>query len=142
MSVFAEVLAIRPKDVEKPEPLPVGTYQATVVGFPTQEEVGKNKTPALKFKMTGFIPIDVDPAELAKVGDVSKHEMVHTVFVTDKSLHRLKKFLEDLGIEVGNKTFRECIDEVSNRQCVVHVKHTISPDKTTIYAEIAHTSKL
>ena len=94
MSVFAEVLGIRPKDVEKPEPLPVGTYQATVVGFPTQEEVGKNKTPALKFKMTGVIPIDVNPTELAKVEDISKHEIVHTLFLTDKSLHRLKKFLD------------------------------------------------
>lgn len=140
MSVFAEVLDLRSKDVTKLDPLPVGSYQATVAGLPTFEEVGKNKTPAAKFTMTGFVPIDVDRAALAKCGDTAKREITLTMFVTPTAAYRLKKFLDDLGIGEGDRTLKQRIDEVPNRQCIVHIKHIMPKD--TIFAEIDQTSKL
>jgi len=143
MSVFSEVLDLRSKDIKKLEPLPAGSYQATVAGLPTIEPVGKNKTPAAKFTMTGFIPRqNTDSAEVAKCGDIAKREIIHTTFLTESAAWRLKKFLDDLGIEEGEKTLKERIDQVPNRQCVVHIKHTMSNDNNTVYAEIAKTSKL
>jgi hypothetical protein len=143
MSEFNEILNQRSKDVKKLDPLPVGLYQATVAGLPALERVGKNNTPAAKFTWTGFIPLEVDRGELAKCGDISKREIIHTQFLTQPSAPRLKKLFDDLGIPEGELTLGQRMDQVTNRQCVVRIKHTpSSTDSTTIYAEIAQTSKL
>jgi hypothetical protein len=140
MPVFSEVLDLRSKDIKKLDPLPVGSYHATVAGLPVFEDVGKNQTPAAKFTMTGFVPLhDVDRAELAKCGDITKREITLTMFLTEASVWRLKKFLDDLGIEEGDMTLKQRIGEVQNRQCVVHIKHAMPKD--TIFAEIDQTSK-
>jgi hypothetical protein len=141
MSIFNEILDLRSKDVKKLAALPPGTYLATVVGLPTYEAVGAKQTPAAKFLMTGFIPQDcVDREKLAECGDVVRRELTLTMFLTGPSLWRLKKLLDDLGIEEGNRTFKQRIDDVPNRQCLVHVKNTMPKD--TIFAEIDQTAKL
>ena len=142
MSIMADVLEKLSRDIIKYDPLPVGMYQATVRGLPELKPIGAKQTPAAVFTMTGFVPLQsIDPS--ANCGDLTTREMPLTFFLTDAALWRLKKFLDDLGVEEGNLTLKARIDQAPNRQCNVSIRHGMTKgDNPTTFAEITHTAKL
>jgi hypothetical protein len=143
MTNFVDALNRKADEVERPKPLPVGTYLCTIPGPPEMKTIGKNSTPAAEFSVKVIQPReDVDSEALLAVGGAGGKTLRLTFYLTEDALFRLKEFLVDTcGIEPGGRTLGEMIPEAVNRMFNVTVKHRPSQDGTQIYAEIAGTAK-
>ncbi len=141
---FAEILSKRTDEIERPKPLPVGTYLAMVEGAPELREIGKKSTPAAEFKFRILSPgDDVDREALTAMGGIGEHRMRKPYFLTDESLYRLKEFLVDhLGIAENGRPIGQLLSEAPNQQVYVTVSHRPSEDGSQIYAEVKSTSKV
>lgn len=152
---FGSILDKAPSEVERPKPLPAGTYVAMVKGLPRFDKSTKKGTEFVEFTMQLIEPYknedgesDVDQDDLAASltkpsGDVvplNERTMRNTYYLTEDALWRLKKFLvDDLGIEEG-ESFRSMIDETPGKQCLISLKHTASDDGTAVFANVANTA--
>jgi len=141
-----EILDMPLDDIKAPQALPIGGYLGMVFGQPIFEKVGEKQTDSVVF----FIkPIqaqnDVDQEQLAKVlnGEALQDRTItHRIFVTDKSKHRIKKFLfDDLGID-GTSSLRQAINEAMGRQVLVKLNHQPSKDGSTVFENVASTAKV
>src|SRR5262249_40174387 len=102
---FSEILSMTLEEIETPKALPIGTYLCIVKGQPEITQIGPNKTNCVIFNLEPVqAGTDVDQSQLREVlnGEaLLDRKIVHRMFVTDKSKHRIKKFLaDDLGIDV------------------------------------------
>lgn len=139
---FSAVLNKKVEDIEKPKPLPIGTYVCIVDGLGEIKTVGKDETPCVNFKLKVMSPgVDVDAEALNAAGGVNNRSVRHTLWLTEDAAWRAKKFLaEDLGIDPHGKTLMELINEAPGRSCMVNIKHRPSEDGQTLYAEIKSTA--
>lgn len=144
MANFSDVLNRPAASIERPKPLPVGTYHCIVDGPGEQAEVGQKKTEAIIFKLRPLSAgPDVDAGALAEAGGVVGKTIRHTMYITSDAAWRLKQFLVDhLGIEAGSKTLGELVSEAPGRQVSVAIKHRAAQDGSAIYAEVASTAKI
>lgn len=145
MTNMSDVLDRMSRDIKQLDPLPVGTYIARVKEQPTLNPVGAKQTPAVNFVLTGFVPLqDVDHDALAKCGDILDKEMTYNLFTTEAAAWRLKKFLDHLGIEEGDKTLKERLAEAPGRQVTISITHTMSkdPNKPGTFANINTTARV
>jgi len=119
---FSSVLNRKPVEVERPKPLPAGTYHVMVEKHEFLESKEK-KTPYLHilFKILGPGP-DVDPASLVGV-DYAKRQLRQDFFLTEDALWRLREFFEKaIGIDIGQRTFGEIIaNELPTKQVMAMV---------------------
>lgn len=146
--VFGSILKTNPKDVERPKPLPVGTYTCVVNGMPRYDKSTKKGTEFVEFTLKVIDHHDdVDEDELKQVltkadgkkktlGDVPLRA---TFYLKPDILWRLTKFLSDLGIEPKD-TLEEMIEETNGSEVVVVVKHEWSDDGLASYARIDSTA--
>lgn len=156
-ATFGSILDKPPSEVERPKPLPAGTYVAMVKGLPRFDKSAKKGTEFVEFTMQLIEPYqnengeqDIDADDLADAltkpsGDtvpLSDRTMRNTYYLTEDALWRLKKFLvDDLGIDEGD-SFRPMIDETPGKQCVLSIKHQASDDGTAVFAQVASTAPL
>jgi hypothetical protein len=132
---FTEILSMQLEEIEAPQILPVGTYLCAVDGQPDRtQQVGPNQTHCIDFNLKVLqAQPDVDQAQLAEVingGALSDRKIKHRMFVTDKSKHRLKKFLvEDLGVD-SSMSVSEALDAAMGKQCYVKLTHQASKSGT------------
>jgi hypothetical protein len=142
MSNFTSILSKPMSEIEKPKPLPIGSYLCIVDGVPELTQIGQKQTDAAVFKLKVLQPLeDVDTEQLAEAGGVSNKTLRLTLFLTEDSLHRAKKLLnEHMGIE-EDKTLQEALMEAQGRQVVANVSHRPSQDGTELYAEVKSTAK-
>ena len=143
MASFADALNRKADDVEKPKPLPVGTYLCTVAGPAEMKEIGQNSTPAAIFQFKVISPEgDVDMEALSNAGGAQGKTLRQTFFLTEDALYRLKDFLVDVcGIEPNGRSLGEMLPDAVNRMFKATVKHRPSQDGTQIYAEVNHMTK-
>lgn len=144
MANFTEILQQQSSTIERPKPLPVGTYLTIVQGPPTHSQVGEKQTDALDFTLAVMAPqTDVDQVKLLEMGGAQGKTIRHRLFVTDDSRWRLKQFLvEHLAIEEGSKTLGELLAEAPGKQCYVTLRHRPAQDGSTVYAEVASTARV
>ena len=143
---FTEILSMSLQEIKSPKALPVGTYLSIIDGQPNITQAGLNKTDCVIFNLK---PIqaqdDVDQKQLAEVlnGEALQDRRIrHTMFVTDKSKHRIKKFLVDhLGIDETH-SLRQSIDEAMGRQVLVKLTHESSKNGDAVYENVASTAKV
>lgn len=137
MPDFKQLLSRPLNTVEKPKPLPSGTYFGTVGAFQLGESRDK-KTPYVEFQITlQEAGPDVDAESLATaVGtppDFSKKKknLRSTFYLTEDSLYRLKEFLSGLGVEDGNGTrsFNEMLPETTGRPIMFEITQRQNKDK-------------
>ena len=143
---FADILGMPLNQIETPKALPVGTYPCIVKGQPEITQIGPNKTDCVIFNLEPVqAGTDVDQSQLREVlnGEaLLDRKIVHRMFVTDKSKHRIKKFLaDDLGID-GTFSLRQSINEAMGRQVYVKLIHEPAKDGSAVYENIASTSKV
>lgn len=143
MADFKSILSTRSNEIEKPKPIPIGTYLAMISERPEiKPEVGQNKIPVVEFKLKLMSATeDVDPDMLASYGSISGKELRHSFWLTNRegepTVWRLKDFLENtLQIEPGDREIGDYMLEAVNRTLLVTVGHRPSPDGEMIYAEI------
>ena len=148
---FESILDTPADKVERPKPLPAGTYSAIVKGMPEHGVSAQKKTPFVRFTyvLTGAFD-DVDEAELEAVltnaegvvtpiGEKSIKDTYY--YTTHDSLFRLTDALEAMGIDMDGKTVRACLDETPNCSINVVVSHRTPEGSDQIFAEVKRIMK-
>lgn len=136
---FKSILSHKVGSIEKPKPLPMGTYAAVVEAWETVES-GQKKTPGVKVSFKLLQPSeDVDMDQLEEVGGlpaVTKRKIATTYWLTEDSLYRLKEFIELVcKIDVGDRTLGECLPDCLQVQVKLGLKHRFT-DKQEIVLDI------
>lgn len=139
---FASLLDAAPTEVNRPKPLPVGTYLCTVGGW----EAGKSsrkQTPYVEFTSKVISAMeDVDPEELEAMGGFAGKELRLTYYTTEDAVYRLDEFHEHCGIDLDEAVSRrQRCDEVQNAQVLVKIRHESSQqDASIVFAKVAGTA--
>ncbi len=150
MANFQDILSKPSASIETPKALPVGTYLCIIDGQPEFAKIGKNQTDCINFSLK---PVqaqpDVDQEQLqaalnvnGAVSALADKKIRHRLFVTEESVWRLKKFLDDCGVEEGTKSLGERIPESMGKQVLVTMGHRASDDGTQIFGEVKQTAKV
>lgn len=146
---FGSILDRPSSEVEKPKPLPVGSYGCVVKGLPRFDKSSQKQTEFVEFLLQ---PIsageDVDEEDLAAwmqkpdgtSRTLSDTSIRATYYLTEDSVWRLKEFLDHLGIEEGDSSLRQRIDETPNCSVIAYIRHEASQDGTSIFAKLAKTA--
>ncbi len=143
MTNFSDILNTKTDDIERPKPLPVGTYLGIVSGAPEIAPIGQKATLAAKYQIKLLAPQeDVDRDALSEMGGIGERSVSLTLFLTADAAWRAKEFLENCGIDTSGKTLGETLTEAPGRQIYVKLKHRPSPDGTQLYTEIQSTAKV
>jgi len=144
---FGAILDRPSTEIERPKPLPVGTYVCVVKGLPRQDKSARKGTEFVEFTLQplGIYEnengeTDVDPDELAAMGGFEKRTIRATYYLTEDAIWRLKSFLDDLGIEEGDKSLRQRISESPGHQVLAVIAHQASDDGQNIYANLKSTA--
>lgn len=137
---FTDILSKSADAIEKPKPLPVGTYICMIDGPAEFVEVGQNETPAANLKLRPLAAdVDVDQGLLAEQGGIGERRIRHTLYLSEDALWRAKEFFENCGIPAEGKTLKELFAALPNQQIKVVIKHQPSKDGTEMYANVART---
>jgi len=148
---FSDILDRAPAEIDKPKPLPTGTYLTVLQGMPRQDKSAKKQTPFVEFTHKIISAgDDVDQEELETVltmpdGTTKSLQdivMRNTFYLTENSAWRLKEFLRDCGFDVdsSDQSLREMIETSTGRSVNIYIKHEPSQDGTSVFATIGGTS--
>lgn len=144
---FSSILDQPVNEIDKPKPLPTGSYIGIVDGIPV---FGKSKQKQTDFVEFSIKPMstkeDVDQIALAdalKGKALAEKKLRLTFYLTEDSVYRLDTFMfEHLdGIELGTSR-KQAISMVPGKQVGVVIRHRASEDGTQIYSEIGSTFKV
>lgn len=147
---FGALLDRAPTEIERPKPMPVGSYITIIQGTPRYDKSAKKQTEFVEFTHK-FVSAgdDVDADELKEAltspsGEtkaLNEVTMKNTFYLTENSLWRLKDFLEHCGFDVNNPeaSLRKMIEETTNSEVGVVVRHEASQDGQSIFARIDKT---
>lgn len=146
---FSSILDRPASEVERPKPLPVGTYVCAVQGRPRFDKSTKKGTEYVEFFLRPMEPYrnedgdtDVDTDALDEMGGLTeKSRLRATFYLTEDAIWRLKKFLVDLGIEAEGRSLAMMIEEAPNQTVLVSIGHRASDDGEGVFAEIKKTAK-
>lgn len=140
--LFADILNTPSSEIERPKPLPAGSYVCVVAGLPEFDKSTKKETPYAKFTLR---PIaagdDIDAEDLEAAGGLEGKTIQATYYLTEASLWRLKKFIQDCGVDVeDDRTLGQQIEDVPNQTVIAYIKHRPSADGESMFAELANTA--
>jgi hypothetical protein len=131
----ASLLDKRPGEVERPKPLPIGTWNGVI----KKTEFGetKNKDTSLKLTIGGLSAgEDVNHAELEGL-NLSSKSATTTFVLRPDTLFRLSEFIATMPIEdVEQKSLNESIAELVNLGVTFEMKHRASEDGTQVYEQL------
>lgn len=139
---FASILDEAPTEIERPKPLPVGTYLCVVQGQPVYDKSNKKGTPFVEFTLR---PVsaeeDVDHDDLAAMGGLEGKTIKATFYLTEDAVFRLDEFHTHCGIDINEPASRRARnDAIVNAQVRAVVKHEMSQDATQSFARLARTA--
>jgi len=154
---FSSILDRAPSEIERPKPLPIGTYLCAVNGLYEDVVSSQKKTPGFKFKFSVLqAGEDVDQDKLnewmqKKDGTsrtLADASLSTTYWDTPDAGSMLMDFLCDLGIMTRDAegayeydgTGRAAMAETPGRQLLVFVKHRPSKDGQMFFAEVGSTA--
>lgn len=142
MATFGSILDRPASSIEKPKPLPQGTYICIVKGLP-KEGKAKTGTEFYEFNLEITQPLEDVSAEAIEAcgGVIGKKIPRATFYITEDSLWRLTKFLgDDLELDLTDKSVRQLVSETMGKQVVASVRHKPSDDGKNVFAELADTA--
>lgn len=142
---FSAILDKPSDSIERPKPLPAGTYLAMVVGQPRLDKSKQKGTPfaefTLKLVQAGE---DVDASLLAeylngrKLIEITTRD---TYYLTDEAAYRLKEFIDHCGVpNEDGATLGQRLAHVPGCQLLISIRHKPSDDGTRVYANVAQTA--
>lgn len=149
MATFADILDKPATEIDRPKPLPIGSYTWSVVGLPRYDKSKEKQTPFYEFQVKCLSALDdVDEEALnewAKKSDGTGRALADftqklTFYITEGSLYRLQDFIEHCGVDNEGKSVRQAVEETPNCQFVGNITHTASKDGTTVFANIGRTA--
>ena len=137
---FESILDMPADAVERPKPIPAGTYDVIVKGLYEQGESSQKKTPFVRFIYAiTSAGEDVDPDELSAIGGLDGKTIRDTYYTTPDAMFRLTDTLENMGIDLDGKSIRHGLDETPNAALRIVVAHRAVDDQ--IFAEVKRTMK-
>lgn len=150
MPSFTNILDRAPSTVEKPKPLPPGTYDTILQGMPRRDVSAKKQTPFIEFQhkiVAAGDDVDADALREAltspdgEVKALNEIVMKNTYYLTENALWRLKQFLSDCGFDTDDdgSTLQQMVEETNGVGVKIYVKHVPSQDGQTIFAQIDKT---
>lgn len=132
---FKDLLAKPVDQIEKPKPVPPGTYNGVIKGFTFGESKDK-KTPYVRFALAITGPgDDVDPELLTGV-DLSKKQLRRDYYITDDALFMLKDLVTSVGIDSSGRTLDSMIPELVNNPVLIEVIQRSSQDGSEMYNDV------
>lgn len=148
---FESILDTPVANVERPKPMPAGTYDCIVRGLYEEGVSSQKKTPFVKFTYAFQAALDdVDEDELKELltdkegntAPLSDRTIKDTYYTTPDALFRLTDVLTNMGIEdLESKTIRQALSETPNSPIRVVISHRASEDGESIFAEVKRTMK-
>lgn len=135
---FSKLLSKPMDSVEKPKPLPAGTFLGVISKYEFGESKDK-KTPYVRFflNLTGPGP-DIEASSVEGI-DFSKKQLRRDYFLTDDAMYRLKDLLQSVGIPTAGRTFDESIPDTLNCQVIIEVTQRNNPtDPTQIFNDVGN----
>lgn len=141
---FTSILNKPADSVERPKPIPAGTYRFVVTKYEFGKVNNEKQTPYVRFHCKPLEPKDdVDMDLLAQSPKWNEREMRLDQYATEDSLWRLTEFLEKhLQIEASGRTIAQMLEEAPGRTFlggVVHTPNKKQPDSPP-YANIDSTA--
>ena len=146
---FGSILDKSPTEVERPKPIPPGTYSTVIIGMPRYDKSSKKQTEFVEFQHKFLAPgddVDADALQEAlTIGEETKSlndvVMKNTFYLTESAAWRLKEFLRDCGfdIESDEMSLRDMVEQTAGKSVGVFVKHVPSQDGQTVFAQIDRT---
>lgn len=136
---FRSLLSTKPETVEKPQPLPPGTYFGVIKAWEPIESSQK-KTPGVKIQFQLQSPdADVDLDQLEQVGGltaVTKRKVSTIFYLTEDATYRLREFLEfACKLDISGRSFAELLPEAINLAVRLALKHKVT-DKQEIILDV------
>ena len=126
---FGSVLDMPAQDAERPPTLPRGYYTCIVQSY-REDKSSQKQTAFTEFSLKVIEPWEkngeqmVDVDELEEFGEVRDSVISTRFFHTEKSIYRLKEFLEHCGVDLSDgKSFKQAIPEAVNCQVIAHIVH-------------------
>ena len=139
------ILDRAPSEIEKPKPLPQGSYVTILVGQPRFDKSTKKQTEYAEFTHKILSAgEDVDEDDLKTYlgeGKALKDVLIkNTYYLTEGATWRLKDFLGHCGIDVDElDSLREGVEETPGKQVGIFINHEASQDGTSVFARIGKT---
>lgn len=142
---FASILDRAPTEIERPKPLPQGSYNTVILGQPRYDKSSKKQTEFVEFThklLSAGEDVDTDDLKEA-LGDKNLNEvtMKNTYYITEGSTWRLKDFLSHCGLDTDDEksSMRELIEETPGKSVGIFVNHEASQDGQAVFARIGKT---
>lgn len=147
---FSSILDRPASEIERPKPLPVGTFLTILQGMPRHDKSAKKATPFVEFTHK-IISAGEDVSEddlktylTNKDGSVKNLQDVtikNTFYITEGSAFMLKDFLKNLDFDVeSDESLRQQLDQTPGRQVYITIKHEASQDGQSVFARIGSTA--
>lgn len=135
---FQSLLSTAGSEIERPVPMPVGSYVCVVQGLPRFDKSSQKQTDFVEFTLAfQEARDDVDEDELQKVGGLANKTIKATYYITETALWRLKDFLTACGLEAdGDKTLEELIEETPNATVGIFIRHEPGNDGQSMFARV------
>lgn len=131
---FREALSVRSDEIERPKPLPVGHYYATIRGH--EFNVSKQRqTPFVRFLLAVTEAADdVDPSEIEGI-DLSRRELRKDYYITPAAKFRLADMLDSV-IGQPNRTLDERLPDTRGQRVLIQVTQRTSDDGVETYNDV------
>lgn len=134
---FRSLLSKPADQIERPKPLPAGTYEGTI----TKYEYGKSKekkTPYVRyFVQVNSAGEDVDPVEMDGI-DLSKKQLRRDFYLTDDAEYRVKELWESCGIDGTGRSLGEILPDLIGCQVLLEVTQRNSEDGKDTYNDVGN----
>lgn len=139
---FGQILDKPSTEIERPKPLPSGTYTCVVKGMPRYDKSSKKQTEFAEFILQPLAASeDVDEEALKEMGGFSDKTIRATYYLTEDAIWRLKKFCDDCQVpEEDGQSLRERVEATNGCQVLAFIKHQASDDGQSVYAQLASTA--
>jgi len=152
MSNLTSILDRTQNEIERPKPIPAGTYTFVIKGLPERGKSKQKGTPFIEYTLQAISASDdVDADELKdwmkrKDGTsraLSDYTTKATFYTTEEALYRLTDFFKHCGIdEDDERTLSELAETVVGSQVMGYIAHEPSKDGSTIYARLNRTAAI
>lgn len=150
---FGSILDRAPTEVERPKPLPVGTYITQLVGLPRQDKSAKKGTEFVEFThkiLEAGEDVDTDDLQAYLTAPdgtkrkLSEVTVKNTFYLTENSIWRLKDFLKNCGFDVDDEkaSLREMVEGTAGQKVGIVISHEASDDGQAIYHRVNKTLEL
>ena len=141
MPNFSDILDQPASTIERPKPLPVGTYVAVVRGLPEFGESTKKKTPYARFTLEILQPEDdVDQEAIEALGGVVGKTIRNDYYLTEDAFWRAKQFAEDCGVDTEGLTRGQMLEACNGAQVLITIRHEPAQDGSDqVFARVGKT---